>query len=445
MNSIFTKKFFNILFLIIIILLPLQTRYFLITEKINNNFFEYGTISIYLLNLLVVLFVVYGIIFSFKNKIYLEKKAKIFLILLILFNLSLLLSTFFSTDKSVSIYNNINILILSTFSFIIFINKINMNWFMNCFIISSSIQAFFSIYQFIIQSIYSNKFLGVSEQLSYNLGTYVIEGNFGRILKSYGLFPHPNMLGLFLLIGLLFILIKIMDHKKNKELLETKKIDFKIIYYIYIFGINFLGLLFTFSRISIFLFLILFICCLFYKFYEYIKNKNIKEYKTGFNIFLILIFTLLSISFPSIDILASRVDNNNRLVLQSTNERIYQIKDFIKNIKTKYLVGIGGRNYAINKLNENKQLNVWDLKPIHNVYLLVFLELGLFSFVLYLALILNKFIFNKDFKIIISFIFILLFSIFDHFIWTEYFGLIMFFLFLGLEKYPKYDTIKNAI
>lgn len=449
MKNIFTKKIFNILFLIITILLPLQTRYFLIIDKIHNNFFEYGTISIHVLDLIIVLFIFYGIIYSIKNKVILDKKSKIFLLLLTIFNLSIIFSTIFSIDKSVAIYNSARILMLSVFSFIIFINRVDIRWFVNCFIISSSIQGFLSIYQFIIQSVSANKYLGISEQLPFNLGTYVIEGGFGRILKSYGSFPHPNMLGLFLLIGLFFILLKIVDHKKEKDLLETSKVDFKMIYLIYVFGINLIGLIFTFSRISIAIFSVLFLTFVLYEFFVNIKHKEILRGKMNYNfsIFIVLIFISLSVLIPSVDLLASRADGNNRLVAKSTNERIEQFKDFTGYIQTKYLTGVGVQNYTIYKHSQNKDLNVWDLKPIHNIYLLILLEIGVFGLSLFLLILIFKFLFNKELRIIIPFIFILLFGLVDHFIWTENFGLILLFMFLGLNntKINNYKIIDNGM
>jgi len=445
MKNIFTKKIFNILFLIIVVLLPIQTRYFLMIQNINNNFFEYGSISLYVIDLLILFFIAYGAIYSIKNKVLIDKKAKIFLLLLSLFNLSVFSSIFFSSEKIIAIYNLSKILLFSAFSFIVFINKIKLEWFINSFILSSSIQGFISIYQFIMQSVSANKYLGVSEQLSFNLGTYVIEGGFGRILKSYGLFPHPNMLGLFLLIGLVFILFKIVEHKKEKNLLETSRIDFKMIYLIYAFGINFIGLIFTFSRIAIFIFIVSFISFLIYEIFNYIQNKNIFDRKLNYNlsIFIVLIFIILSVSLPSSDLLASRVDNNNRLVVKSTNERISQLKDFKNYIQQKYITGLGIGNYTIYKHNQNKDLNTWDLQPIHNIYLLIFLETGIFGLLTFVSLIIFKLIKNKEIKIIIPFVIILLFGLLDHFIITLTFGLIIFFLFLGLEsdKNKEYNKV----
>lgn len=445
MKNIFTTKIFNILFLIIVILLPMQTRYFLMIQNINHNFFEYGSISLYIIDVLIALFIIYGIFYSIKNKVLIDKKSKIFLFLLFLFNLSIFSSIFFSSEKIIAIYNLLKIFLFSTFSFIIFINKIKLEWFTNSFILSSSIQGFISIYQFIMQSVSANKYLGVSEQLSFNLGTYVIEGSFGRILKSYGLFPHPNMLGLFLLIGLVFILFKIIDHKKEKNLLETSRIDFKMIYLVYAFGINFIGLIFTFSRIAIFIFIFSFILFLIYELSIYIANRTALNKRSNYSlsIFMVLIFIILSVSLPSSDLLASRADINNRLVVKSTNERLIQLKDFKNYIQQKYLTGLGVGNYTIYKHNQNKDLNTWDLQPVHNMYLLIFLETGIFGLLTFISLIAFKLIRNKEIKIIIPFVIILLFGLLDHFIITLTFGLIIFFLLLGLEtdKNKEYNKV----
>ncbi len=244
------------------------------------------------------------------------------------------------------------------------------------------------------------------------------------------------MLGLFLLIGLFFILLSITEHKKEKDLLETNRIDFKMIYFVYLFGINLIGLIFTFSRISIAMFFVLFLVFVLYEFFINIKHKEILKGKMNYNfsIFIVLIFISISVFVPSVDLLASRVDGNNRLVAKSTNERVEQFKDFANCIQTKYLTGLGVQNYTIYKHDQNKDLNVWDIKPIHNIYMLILLEIGVFGFLLFLLILVFKFIFNKEFKIIVPFIFLLLFGMVDHFIWTENFGLLLLFIFLGLNN-----------
>lgn len=442
MKNIFNIKIFNIFFLVLIVLLPLQTRYFLVTENIRSNFFEYGSISLYAVDLVFLLFVIYGILYSIKNKVKFNVKSLVLLSLLILFNIAVGVSVYFSIDKAVSICAFMKILLLSSFSYLIYINKISLNWFANSFIISGTIQAFLSIYQFIMQSIEANKYLGIAEHLSTTLGTYVIEGSFGRVLKSYGLFPHPNMLGLFLLITLIFILFKIVEHKRNNDLLQNKSIDLKMIYLVYLFGINLTGLLFTFSRISIGLFMLSFISFLIYEISLYFKNINTtKKINYNIKIFSFLIFIILILGLSSSDMLASRVDAKNRLVEKSTNERMSQIDDFTKYISSNYLEGVGIGAYTIYKYNQNRDLNTWDLQPIHNIYLMILIETGILGLIFFVSLPIFKLITNREMKIILPLLSILLFGLFDHFIVTLGFGLILFFLFLGIEKEEKYDRI----
>ena len=207
MKNFFNKKTLNILIFIFIILLPLQTRYFLSIDTINNIFFEYQTISIYLLDLYVLFFIIYLFIYNIKNNLFiLNNKRKLLLFLLIIFNVFLNISIINSLDKNISIYFNFKILILSIFIFLLSFIKSNIESIKEFLITSSLIQAIFSIMQFMDQKIFASKFMGIAEKIPSNLGVSVLENNYGRYLRSYGSFPHPNILGIFLLIGLILLI-----------------------------------------------------------------------------------------------------------------------------------------------------------------------------------------------------------------------------------------------
>lgn len=436
MKTIFNKTFLNILLSILVFLLPLQTRYFFDIGLINNNFFEYTSKSIYFVDVIFIGLLILLFIYNLKNKLFiLNIKKIIFLISLILLNIGINISLLKSLDISISLYFNIKIFLLSTFIFLLSFFKINFYLFKEIFILSASLQSFYSIYQFITQFIGANKFMGIAEKLSYALGTSVVENIDGRFLRAYGFFPHPNILSLFLLIGLTFTIFKLINLKDK----------LKIYFYQYLLGIIFLGIILTFSRIGIFLSILVSIIIFIYRIiksrkliYDIEIRKDIKNFIIIFIVQIILIFNFRELLF-------ARVNTNNRLNIISNNERISQIISFKKDIKNNFLFGVGSRNYTTYKYNNNDKLNSWNLKPIHNIFLLYFIENGIFGVISFLLFLLIPIFIKSDFEFKLNYFLILSFGLFDHFIITENFGLLLSFLFIGIIYSKNLSTARQAI
>ncbi len=70
MKNIFKEEILNILLFLLIIIVPLQTRYFLSIYKIDNIFFEYGTIAIYATDIYIIFLIIYLFFYNLKNKLF---------------------------------------------------------------------------------------------------------------------------------------------------------------------------------------------------------------------------------------------------------------------------------------------------------------------------------------------------------------------------------------
>ncbi len=62
--------------------------------------------------------------------------------------------------------------------------------------------ALLGIWQYVSQSVVGSKWLGMSSQHPADLGVSVVDVNGRRVLRAYGGFPHPNILGGWLAFGL---------------------------------------------------------------------------------------------------------------------------------------------------------------------------------------------------------------------------------------------------
>lgn len=391
--------------LLIIFLIPLQTRYIYELLGINNQYFEYGNISIYIIDILILFY----ILFNLKNLIKIinnKNNLKFVILFLSSFIILILLN-----NKIISIYWIFRIFYLILFFIIILKEKINKEKIYLTLIYSSATQAIISIFQFYKQSIISNKYLGLAGKFASDLGPSIIEGDGLRILRSYGLFTHPNILGFYLIIGTILILYFIFKNNKYKNL------------YYFLLGLNIIGIIYSFSRlIYIFLLITIFFGLIFYK-------KNIKEKI----IILIVFLSLIIINFNFIKI---RINPEGRLNINSNNERVLEYNNINFN-KLNLLKGVGIRNYTFYIFDKYEEIKIWELNPIHNIYLLSIIESGIsISFLFILILSFPYYIFVKNIRkqdkegIILIFIYTLFIinGFFEHFLITESSGL----LFLGL-------------
>jgi len=422
MKNIFKEEILNILLFLLIIIVPLQTRYFLSIYKIDNIFFEYGTIAIYATDIYIIFLIIYLFFYNLKNKLFkFNNKTKTFSILLILFNLFLNLSLLRSINKNSSIYFNIRFFVFSCLAFLLSFIKIDKKYIKDGFICSSLIESIIAIYQFASQKIVANKFLGLANHFPYDPGTSVIEKSDGRFLRAYGLLPHPNILGVFLVIGFIFLCIKILQGN-----IKNKYSSYLIL------GIIFIGIIVTFSRLSLLLLLIFFIIYIF-------RHYFLKREKLEVEKFLSIFCVLLSIFLIFKDLIFTRIIDS-RLNNISNYERKDQYVESVNIIKNKnnFLFGIGERNYTFYIHNANNVKGVYDLKSIHNIYFLSLNELGIFVFITFIILLLSPLLINNDSDIKLVYFILLVSGFFDHFLMTENFGIFILMLFIGIMFSKQY-------
>ncbi|MGW8185467.1 MAG: O-antigen ligase family protein [Candidatus Moraniibacteriota bacterium] len=422
-------KFNQTIFYFFLFFLPWQTILILRELTIANEKFQYGTIGIYFFEIILFIWILLNlsILKSCHNK-------KILYSVLV-FIIYILLSIFWSPDKLISLYFLIPLL-LGGLSFLILQKKmLSFKKFTFVFVFSIFLQGILGVYQFLNQIIYSNKWLGISEHLAWQGGSSVIETSAGRFLRAYGGMPHPNILGGFLAIA---ILLGVGAYLK-----ATEKEKYWKYFLLICIVLNFFSLLVTFSRSALFsLFLGLFLFLVYY-----LYNKRLHLIKNL--LFIISIFFLISALFFSLfsELLINRLDVTSRLEKKSINERLLFIKEAQEIITQKPILGTGVGNYTPFLLkNNHTPKEVWQFQPVHNIYLLIFAELGIIGFSLFLFIIifiicdfLESFTKENTNRVIFSIVTIslLFLSLFDHWLWTTHSGVIAFWLILSFsrEKY----------
>ena len=414
------------IFYLFIFLLPWQTVFILREVFINNEKFQYGSVNIFIYQLILLLL----ILLNYKKIFKFEDKKIIFI--LGLFLSWLFLTIFQSSDKILSFYF-FSLHLLGAFLFLI-IQNLNINFKKLSFsiILSTTLSSILGLYQFFTQTAFSSKWLGLSDHLAWQGGSSVIATESFRFLRAYGSMPHPNIMGGLLTIVLLLSLGAYIKASRSE-------IRWKM-FLVATLPLNLLSLLTTFSRSA---FLALVVGIILIVSYFLFKEKIPRKKDLWVIFYSLIILTALFFTAYS-DIFSSRTQNENRLEKKSLTDRKIYLQDAREIIRQDCFSGTGPGNYTLTVLkNKKTSRKIWEIQPVHNLYLLVFSEIGFlgfaffFSFVaIILSEIFQKFKSRKSNTILFSFLLItLLFSaFFDHWIWTGAFGIILFWLILALSK-----------
>ncbi len=410
---------------VFVFLLPWQTRYIFNYLKLGNEYYEYGKLSIYLSEIvLVVLFLVFVINWII-NGISKSRVRKSFTFSF-LFLVAVSLGCVVAYDKQMFSYS---ILRLSEVIFLLFVlSKIKFSFFKVAisFVASTLIHAILGIYQFFSQTILANKYLGIAEQASSNFGVSVLKNDAGRFLRAYGGMSHPNILGGFIAIAVLFLFILFIKYySKTKGVL-------RIVLYLSLFILS-TGLILTFSRSA---YLALFISTIFLLVY-FIYKKQFYIIKS-FIIILILSFAINFAVFN--DLIITRIFSSDISYDVSGIERVELNQQAITVIKNNPLLGIGIGNYLPYVFsNDSNQFEAWQYQPVHNIFLLLLSETGILGLLAFLLILIfssiEKIKTNNyyDFILFSALLLIVVISLLDHYFITSFSGIMIIFVILGLD------------
>lgn len=402
-----------------IFLLPLQTVFIFDEQFINGAKWQYGSGVIYATEILLITILILSLFLIIKLKktkfqSFFKREnltQKIFIICLWSLIAWSGLSIFWSQEKSVSFYLWFKLLEGSALFLVIITLAINKNKILWPLSLTTALQGVLAFWQFITQSIIANKWLGIATHGAERLGDIVIENSDGRWLRAYGTFNHPNILGGFCVLGLLASLELSRSANKRQQVLLMILSIFSTV-----------GIFFSFSRSAWLATIISMIIVII----KNIKEKNYLEIKTllaslAIGIFLIIIF---------FNFIIIRSDFSNRLEKKSLNDRGLQITESLKLFQTFNQFGVGINNYtvALNHLYPNS--SAYSLQPVHNLYLLILTELGYIGLISFLLLIILTFIRSQNLKEVVWLVPLLIISLLDHYLWTQYVGIILFWLIL---------------
>ena len=155
--------------------------------------------------------------------------------------------------------------------------------------------------------------------------------------------------------------------------------------------------------------------------------------------FLAAIFIVLVV--VNFNIVSSRFSADNRLAEKSNTERIASLEQSTEVIKNNWLLGAGVGNYSLSLSSIIPGEEVWFYQPVHNVFLLVWSEVGIFGLIFFVFLLIYFLIqavkAKKPIELALL-IFLISILALDHWWWSLHFGVLFFWLFVGL-LYGRYE------
>ncbi len=414
----YMKKLLQFFLSSLIFLLPWQTFYITREVFLQGDKWQSGTLGFFATEIL--LWVCIGIfVFLYvqkfrtlkENKFYFRWDSdRIFVASILLFILYCFTSIFWSLDTQIALQQSLHVLEAFLLFFILSLVDFDKLRLAKYFVAGAVLQSILGIYQFLTQSTFSFKWLGLVAHPLQELGTSVIAGEgVGRVLRAYGAFSHPNIFGGYLAIAIVFTVFLLLKEKKNKFLQCALLLQY-------------VALFFTFSRAA---WITTVVLLLGYTVYC-LKMKQ----RDGLKIVVLSFFVFLFLSVIYFPLLHTRVSQSSNLEIRSTQERIVGYKEALQIWETSPIIGVGAGNYTVASQNQNLDQSGYMYQPVHNVLLLFFSELGAIGFLLFLAILINFYKLlpqiqsPKSYFLFFFGVFVFL-SFFDHYLYSSYLGLLI--------------------
>ena len=352
---LFSEKISFAFISFLLLSLPLNITYQVPIEfsktLVNNIHVNYLVPTLSIIDLGVFLFITALLI---ENRLQFKTIFQKYKLPLFLFSLILLLQNIFFRDLLVSL--NSARFLTYIFTFLILIEEFRrkrietkeVNLFSILLFLTTAGQAIVGYLQFNKGVSLGINFLGESQVAAGLLGSSFVSLSGTEILRSYGTFPHPNILAGFFLFSFFLSLYFVKNIQKKYSFVSFLTMLISVIFIIP-----------TFSRVTI---LLLFFSILILSFTFFIRKKRLLSFTP---ILLVERFLSLLIGGDS-----GVIDRRNL------------IKVFPSIFKENIFQGMGFGRYVLfmgDKAPVTKG-GLFLLQPVHNVFLLLLSELGIFGF-----------------------------------------------------------------
>jgi len=391
------QKLTEIAFVIFILSVPFSFVYPLNFLEKNKSFTSFSFYSLYLVDLAAIFLIVVTLINPYWHK-------KSILTPWLVFPAFAFLSFLWSGVPLLSAFWGLRLLLVVgalTITVSLIKKEKYSAWFFKILIAAGIIESLVAIGQFIFQRSLGLYFIGESHIGPNVLGLTELKVLGHDLLRAYGTFPHPNVLGGFFL----FTLVATVWYRSAK-------------YEKLFLLIQLVGLGLTFSRSAV-LGLILILILNRSLFSAYIPRFNWKKQKKVFALLFLFLFIVLIARSPIQNILSGR-DPSTRLRVE------YAAAAYHRFLASPVL----GRGWGTGPIElpaySTYSFYSWELQPVHNIFLLALSDLGIIGLLILLYLIYSTLKGPKNiwYSLFIAYLFI---GLFDHYSLTLPQGIFIFF------------------
>ncbi len=362
------ERFANHLLLLAIFLLPWQTRWIFGTSQIGLETSQYGQLSFYLTELILFFVVLLRGRPCYQPENRWVIQAGYFFLGAAFFSLGF--GDFFPIGLSQILHLIFAFALLTTVCDV----RTDLKAIAVAFVSGLLIPAGLGWWQTITGSSSASTWLGLSEQHVVTGGTAVVETISGRMLRAYGTFPHPNIFGGFLAVGLVVLawLVRFIHSRRT--------LIFSMVTAVVVSA----TLIITFSRSAWFGivigFLVLMSLMLLRR--RLVPSRALPVILLG----LVTVISTLGIFYHQV---FARFAMDGKVEQISVVERTsqYRLFDEVFFVNPLFGVGPGAYPFVLSQIDPGGQ--VWAYQPIHNTFLLVLSELGIVGMLALLYLLLR--------------------------------------------------------
>lgn len=412
-------SFFGALFCI---LLPWQARSILTPGMLGFEYSEYGTFSFFCNDIILALFLLTGTMAIGELR---SRGYKSVTYGLIIFACIAFLSIDQSAIQSISFFAIFSLIIRGVAVALVASNaRLHTHWLVWGAVISGLMQSALGLVQFFSQQIVALPGLGMVDHVPSTIGSAVIEAGSSRILRAYGTFPHPNILGGFLAVSLICALsLFLFTHNKKTRLWA---------------GLSLIllssGLCVSLSRQAWIGATLASLTLLIYCFFQRMRTTIL------LGAALCLLIAPIVFSATHTELVHTRIFATSALEERSIDEREDFLDDTQSIIRDHGWFGIGigqTTNYVFT--HAAKKVDANSYQPVHNVTLLIWQEIGLYGVIVWYALLAAPFILffkrgtQKPNPFLIALLALYSISFFDHYLWSLPIGISLFWLVYGLS------------
>lgn len=351
----FNTSTFNRLVLACMFVLPWQTVYVFHIFTIADGLSAFAVTGVYVSQVMILLMAIYGfMLLPVSKRIMAGKRFGVMALFFAVF-------TAISSAPFITLSLLWHIGVSALLAFSVLHQETNREMVLRAFVLGLIAPSIIGFVQSLLGTFPASTVFGIAARDAEVLGESVIQlSNGTRFLRAYGTFPHPNIFGGYLVIGLLALMEWWKKSKSKQEKIAL----------IVIAGILCSALLLTFSRSAWLALALAFSLLALKHVFKHIPFVKLASVFTAVALTAVLVLTYVSGAS------SWRPMSDGDFEARSVSERVMQYQEFLPVIAPTFLTGsgIGTYPWAVEKVFPERAWFMY--QPIHNVWFLLFAELG---------------------------------------------------------------------